>query len=86
MLTLAFVGRAVTDWCRAPSALRSYRARFSRPFVIPDDDEGASLTVTGLVTSVDGNRNVSIAIEAVAGQELPLLTQAEAVVAWPAGC
>lgn len=49
MLTMATAGRLVTDWAGDPGALTSYRVRFSRPVVVPDDDEGAALVVSGVV-------------------------------------
>lgn len=49
MLTMAVAGRLVTGWTGDPGALLSYRVRFSRPVVVPDDDAGATLLVTGTV-------------------------------------
>ena len=49
MLTMAEAGRLVTDWVGDPGAVLSYRVRFSRPVVVPDDDAGATLLVTGTV-------------------------------------
>jgi acyl dehydratase len=59
MLTMAVAGRLVTDWVGDPGALLSYRVRFSRPVVVPDDDAGATLLVTGTVEEkLDGGRVV----------------------------
>jgi len=49
MLTMAQAARLVTGWTGDPGALVSYRVRFSRPVVVPDDDAGATLVVTGTV-------------------------------------
>ena len=49
MLTMAEAGRLVTDWVGDPGALLSYRVRFSRPVVVPDDETGATLLITGTV-------------------------------------
>ena len=49
MLTMAQAGRLVTDWVGDPGALLSYRVRFSRPVVVPDDETGATLLITGTV-------------------------------------
>src|SRR5690348_14268161 len=49
MLTMATAGRVVTDWAGDPGAVVSYGVRFSRPVVVPDDDKGATLSVTGVV-------------------------------------
>jgi acyl dehydratase len=57
MLTMALAGRAVTDWTGDPGALVEYQVRFGRPVVVPDDDDGAELTVRGAVAALlDGPR------------------------------
>ncbi len=59
MLTMAEAGRVVTDWAGDPGAVESYGVRFSRPVVVPDDDRGATLTVSGKVEEkLDGGRVV----------------------------
>lgn len=59
MFTMATAARLVTDWQGDPGAVLEYRVRFSRPVVVPDDDDGATLTVSGVVEEVlDGNRAV----------------------------
>ncbi|HWL37152.1 MAG TPA: MaoC/PaaZ C-terminal domain-containing protein [Frankiaceae bacterium] len=59
MFTMAEAGRVVTDWCGDPGAVEEYKVRFSKPVVVPDDDKGATLTVSGEVTEkLDGNRVV----------------------------
>jgi acyl dehydratase len=52
MLTMALAGRIVTDWAGDPGAVRSYGVRFTRPVVVPDDDEGALVEVSGIVSEV----------------------------------
>ncbi|HUR52431.1 MAG TPA: MaoC family dehydratase [Mycobacteriales bacterium] len=49
MLTMATAGRVVTDWAGDPGRVVSYGVRFSSPVVVPDDDTGATLTVSGIV-------------------------------------
>ena len=51
MLTMALAGRVVTAWGKGE--LLDYSARFTRPVVVPDTDEGALVTVAGKVTAVD---------------------------------
>ena len=46
MLTMALAGRVVTDWVGDPGAVLEYGARFTRPVVVPDDGEGATVEVT----------------------------------------
>jgi acyl dehydratase len=49
MFTMALAARVVTRWTGDPGALVEYHVRFGRPVVVPDDDEGAELTVRGRV-------------------------------------
>lgn len=68
MLTMALAGRLVTRWAGGPAALRSYGVRFTRPVVVPDDDEGALVELSGRVARItdapDGTRVATIAITA----------------------
>ncbi|HVM27281.1 MAG TPA: MaoC family dehydratase [Mycobacteriales bacterium] len=79
MYTMAVAGRVVTDWVGDAGAVESYGVRFSRPVVVPDDDAGALLTVTGTVEDkLDGGR-VSVALTAHVGED-KVLSRARAVV------
>jgi acyl dehydratase len=61
MLTMALAGRIVGDWAGDPARVRSYGVRFTRPVVVPDDDEGAAVEVTATVKDVaDGVATVAI--------------------------
>jgi acyl dehydratase len=64
MFTMALAGRAVTDWTGDPTALVEYNVRFGRPVVVPDDDRGAEVTVTGKVGAVldDGRFRVDLTV------------------------
>jgi acyl dehydratase len=63
MLTMAVAGRLVTSWAGDPAAVVGYSARFTRPVVVPDDDEGVALEVTGKVRSVtDGVATVVVTV------------------------
>jgi acyl dehydratase len=53
MLTMALAGRLVTAWVGDPAAVVGYTARFTRPVVVPDDDEGVALELTGTVKAVE---------------------------------
>jgi acyl dehydratase len=68
MLTMALAGRLVTQWTGDPGAVRSYGVRFTRPVVVPDDDKGATVEISGTVSEVldapDGARTARIAITA----------------------
>ena len=79
MLTMAVAARVVTDWTGDPGALLSYRVRFSRPVVVPDDDTGAQLVVSGTVEDkLDGGR-VVVGLTATVGDS-KVLAGARAVV------
>ncbi|HSE56168.1 MAG TPA: MaoC family dehydratase [Nocardioidaceae bacterium] len=57
MLTMALAGRAVTEWVGDPGRVQEYGVRFTKPVVVPDDDTGAELVVTGKVSErLDGAR------------------------------
>ncbi|MGH3440059.1 MAG: MaoC/PaaZ C-terminal domain-containing protein [Sciscionella sp.] len=52
MLTMALGGRLVSEWARDPGALLEYGVRFTRPVVVPDGDEGATVMFTGKITDL----------------------------------
>jgi acyl dehydratase len=79
MLTMALAGRFVSDWAGDPGAVTEFGVRFSSPVVVPDDDKGALVEVSGVVTGqLDGNR-VSVDVTARSG-DAKVLTRAQAVV------
>ncbi|WP_026240221.1 MaoC family dehydratase [Parafrankia discariae] len=59
MLTMATAGRLVTDWVGDPAAVVEFGVKFSSPVVVPDDGEGAQVSVRGVVEKkLDGRRVV----------------------------
>jgi acyl dehydratase len=83
MLTMALAGRVVTSWAGDPGAVASYGVRFSRPVVVPDTDEGTSLTVSGTVEDKLDGAQVVVALTATVGDgegASKVLSQARAVV------
>ncbi|MCW2777431.1 MAG: dehydratase [Frankiales bacterium] len=79
MLTMAEAARVVTDWAGDPGRVESYGVRFSRPVVVPDDDAGATLVVSGVVEELlDGGR-VRVVLTATSGEQ-KVLARANAVV------
>ena len=64
MFTMALAARAVTGWTGDPAALVEYNVRFGRPVVVPDDDEGAEVTVRGKVGALreDGRARVDLTV------------------------
>ena len=63
MLTMGAALRVVTDWVGDPARVRSYFVRFTRPVVVPDDDDGAEVAFAATVSAIEGSR-VTIAIQA----------------------
>ncbi len=61
MFTMALAGQAVAAWAGGGDRVLDFGVRFTRPVLVPDDDEGASLVFTGLVKSAeDGFATVDI--------------------------
>ena len=79
MFTMAEACRVVTDWVGDPGAVEEYGVRFTRPVVVPDDDAGATLEVTGKVTDKLDDKRVAVDLDArVAGETV--LARARVVV------
>jgi acyl dehydratase len=79
MYTMAQAGKFLTEWAGDPAAVESYGVRFSAPVVVPDDDKGATIAVSGKVKEkLDGNR-VAVDITARSGDQ-KVLTRSTAVV------
>jgi len=79
MFTMAQAGRFVTDWAGDPGAVVDYGVRFSSMVVVPDDDQGATITVSGVVEEKLADRRVVVALTARAG-DAEVLSRARAVV------
>lgn len=79
MLTMALAGRALTSWAGDPAALVEYGVRFARPVVVPDDETGARLQVTGRVAEKRDDGTVRVDVTATSGGD-KVLSQARAVV------
>jgi acyl dehydratase len=76
MFTMALAGRVVSDWAGDPGAVDSYSVRFSRPVVVPDDDTGATLEVSGTVESVEDGRAVVGLTATVEGNKVLMAARA----------
>ena len=79
MYTMALAGRLVTDWLGDPGALLDYGVRFSKPVVVPDDDRGATLTLSGRVTEKLEDQRAVVEITAEC-EGVGVLTAARATV------
>ena len=83
MLTMATAARLVTEWCGDPGAIVQYGTRFTRPVVVADDGDGATVEVSGQVAAKDDEtRTVRVDVSAeCAGQKV--LGRTQAVVRLP---
>jgi acyl dehydratase len=82
MFTMALAGRFLTEWAGDPAAVTEYGVRFSSPVVVPDDDKGATVEVSGVVTGkLDGNQ-VTVDLTARSA-DTKVLTRAHATVRLP---
>lgn len=80
MLTMALASRAVVTWLGGdPGAVLDYQVRFARPVPVPDDDEGAEVTVSGTVKEIAEDGTARVDIVATCGGE-KVLAQARATV------
>jgi acyl dehydratase len=55
MLTMALVGKFVTDWAGGSAAVKEFSGRFVKPVIVPADLK-VDLTVSGVVTEIEGDR------------------------------
>lgn len=61
MFTMGAALRIITDWAGDPARVRKYFVRFTRPVVVPDDDDGVEVVVNATVTDVaDGVAKLQI--------------------------
>ncbi|PSK92853.1 MaoC dehydratase-like protein [Murinocardiopsis flavida] len=67
MFTMAQAGRLITDWAGDPGAVEEYSVRFSAPVVVPDDDTGTEITVSGVVRKKLDDNRVEVALTARSG-------------------
>jgi acyl dehydratase len=79
MLTMALVGRAVTDWTGDPAGVVEYGVRFTKPVIVPDDGQGTEIEVTAVVKAVTEDGLVRLDITATCHGE-KVLAQARAMV------
>ena len=82
MFTMAQAGRYVTDWAGDAGALVEFGVRFSAMVVVPDDDAGATIEVSGTVEEKLDGTLVAVALTARSG-DAKVLTRARAVVRLP---
>jgi acyl dehydratase len=79
MFTMAEAGRFITDWTGDPGSIVDYGVRFSSMVVVPDDDAGAVITVSGVVEDKLDDNQVVVALTAKSGDSR-VLSRARATV------
>ena len=82
MFTMAQAGRFVTDWAGPGAVVVDFGVRFSSPVVVPDDDIGATIEISGTIEEKLDDNRVVLALTARSG-EAKVLTRARAVVRLP---
>ena len=82
MFTMAQAGRFASEWAGDPGAIVEFGVRFSSPVVVPDDDHGATIELSGTIEEkLDGNKVVLALVARSGGTKI--LTRARAVVGLP---
>jgi acyl dehydratase len=79
MYTMAQAGKFVTEWAGDPGAITEFGVRFSAMVPVPDDDQGATIEVSGTVAEKLGDNKVAVKLTARA-DGTKVLTRARAVV------
>ncbi|MDL5203210.1 MaoC family dehydratase [Streptomyces sp. ALI-76-A] len=71
MFTMAEAIRVVTDWTGDPGAVVEYGVRFTKPVVVPNDDQGATVEVSAKVAAKLDDHTVRVDLTATsAGQKV----------------
>jgi acyl dehydratase len=79
MYTMAQAGRYVSEWAGDPGAVTEFGVRFSAMVPVPDDDQGATIEISGKVAGKLADNKVAIDLTARA-DGTKVLTRARAVV------
>ncbi|MFI9625269.1 MaoC family dehydratase [Streptomyces sp. NPDC052042] len=79
MFTMAEAIRVVTDWVGDPGAVVEYGVRFTKPVVVPNDDEGALIEVGAKVAALLDDKRVRVDLTAMS-EGKKVLGMARAVV------
>ncbi|MFF7202035.1 MULTISPECIES: MaoC family dehydratase [unclassified Streptomyces] len=79
MFTMAEAVRVVTDWVGDPGAVVEYGVRFTRPVIVPNDEKGALIEVSGKVSALLDDKRVRVDLVAMSEGE-KVLSMSRAVV------
>jgi acyl dehydratase len=83
MFTMAQAGRFVTDWAGPGATVTDFGVRFSAPVVVPDDDTGATIEVSGTIEEKLGDGRVALGLT-VRSAGAKVLSRVRAVIQLPA--
>lgn len=71
MFTMAEAIRVVTDWVGDPGAVLEYGVRFTKPVIVPNDDQGATIEVGAKVAAKLDDNTVRVDLTVTsAGQKV----------------
>jgi acyl dehydratase len=79
MFTMALAARALDSWAGTPGRIRELGCKFTKPVVVPDDDQGVEVVVAGSVKDLTDD-GIVVALEVTCGGE-KVLGQPKAVLA-----
>ena len=82
MFTMAQAGRFVTDWAGPGATVTDFGVRFSAPVVVPDDDAGATIEVSGLIEEKLGDGRLALTLT-VRSAGAKVLSRVRAVIQLP---
>jgi acyl dehydratase len=82
MYTMALAARALTTWAGDPAAVRDFSVRFIRPVIVPDDDTGAEVVISGVIRRMTDDGGLQVEMTAFSAGE-KVLGQARAVIRRP---
>ncbi|RYU15236.1 MaoC/PaaZ C-terminal domain-containing protein [Nocardioides iriomotensis] len=68
MYTMALAARALDTWAGGTGKVRELSCKFTKPVVVPDDDEGVVVRVNGTVKQVT-DAGVQVALEVTCGDD-----------------
>ncbi|HEU4513214.1 MAG TPA: MaoC/PaaZ C-terminal domain-containing protein [Nocardioidaceae bacterium] len=68
MYTMALAARALDTWAGGPGRIGEISCKFTKPVVVPDDDEGVEVVVAGTVKNLTED-GVHVALEVTCGGE-----------------
>lgn len=68
MFTMALAARALDTWAGGTGRVKEFGCKFTKPVVVPDDDEGVEVVVNGTVKDVTDD-GYQVALEVTCGGE-----------------